>query len=162
MASKNQVNFTAYLLVIGLVVLYVTKGLGKFAEFFGIKKTEAEANVDAALNVNSQSPWNPHFHKNSPAGTLMISPGTAVRMAKEIYDAFGVFNDDEQKVYSVFRRLPSKASCSFLVQVFSDKYGLDLLLWLGGATTYTDLHDGLEKKELDVVLKIVNNLPTYK
>src|SRR5574337_305464 len=105
--------------------------------------------------VNPASPWKPDFYKNSPPGSLLLYHDTAVQMANDIFDSFGVTQDDFEKVFGVFSQLRTQSQVSYLADVFSQQdfssmfgithtTGLDLLTFLtngGGLLPWDGLSD---------------------
>lgn len=91
-----------------------------------------------ALNAAAEDPgsfWSPLFWRSKPASvpfTYTINQVTAEKYSEEIYDSFGFFNDNEEGVIAVFKRLRTKANASYLADVFQAKYGDDLLKFLRG------------------------------
>jgi hypothetical protein len=84
---------------------------------------------------------------------LMLKAEVAERYAKEIYDAFGFFDDDENKIYSVFRILKDKVQVSQVAKAYSGKYKVNLI---------EHLRSKLSNTEVAEVLKIVSGLVAYR
>lgn len=157
MAEKNHDN-----LIIGgavLAVLYfgiirpITNKLGLTQS----EKDRAEAAMIAEANNNEG--WNPAFYKTRfPYTIMLMTNATAEARAKQIYDAFGFFNDDEDKIYAVFRLLKSKAQLSQLCDAYSRLYKQDLLRRL--QTPWHYAKDGLTAAEFAIIAGMVQKLPT--
>lgn len=85
----------------------------------------------------------------------MLTVASAKGFAKDIRDAWGVIDDDENKIYSVFRALKDQVQVSqvaFQYYVTStDKINL-----------IDDLKSRLSKEEVGQVLEIVKKLPAYR
>lgn len=117
------------------------------------------------LNEESSNPnsfWSPNYWQTvKPANknwTYAINEQTALDWCKEIKDAFGVFNDNEEQAIAVFKRCRTKANCSFLAWVFQKYYNQDLLTYLrGGAWP----QDRLSDADVNVINKYISNLPAY-
>lgn len=81
----------------------------------------------------------------------MISDNTAVRIADQIYNAWGFWNDDEEAVYSAFNLITDPAQVSRVSDVYSKLFKADL---------YTDLTTKLSKTEFYNVMKIITRTTT--
>lgn len=117
-----------------------------------------ELNADSS---NPLSPWSPIYWRNKPANvpfTYAITTTTAQAYSKELYDAFGAFNDCEECAKAVIKRLRTKANLSFLADVFSTVYGQDLLSFLRGGYWPQDRLSDADVNELN---QYVKNLPAY-
>jgi hypothetical protein len=60
--------------------------------------------------------------------------------AKQIKDAFGIFNDDEQKVFSVFRNIRFQTQIASLVDAYNRLYRKDLLSELKAKLSETEFN----------------------
>jgi hypothetical protein len=85
----------------------------------------------------------------------MLTQSSAKGFAKDIRDAWGVFDDDENKIYSVFRALKDQVQVSQVAFQYyatsTDKINL-----------IDDLKSRLSKEEVGQVLEIVKKLPAYR
>lgn len=104
--------------------------------------------VESQFGTSLSSPFNPSWYKTVP-GAILITRATAENLAKILYDGFGFWNDDEDKVYAVFRQLKAKTQVSWLADVFAQEYNADL---------YQFLRSRMSDSEMDIVHGIVNNL----
>jgi hypothetical protein len=68
------------------------------------------------------------------------------KYAKQLYDAPGLFNDDENAVYDVFRNMHYQTSLSILSYVFSQTYSESLYDYLTGFLSESEM-----KKIFDIV-----------
>jgi hypothetical protein len=146
-----------FLLVGGVLGFSLIK---KILEGLGIWDSKDTKQLDADSG-NPNSWWNPLYWQNKPANVEYTSPiteATARTYAKQIYDAFGIFNDNEEQVISVFRHLPSKAAGSFLAWVFAKQYNEDLLTFLRGGWWP---QDRLSDADVNTINNYVNRLPAY-
>ncbi|EDP94740.1 hypothetical protein U8527_07245 [Kordia algicida OT-1] len=88
---------------------------------------------------------------------IALQESTALYYANQIKSAFGAWyqgGDDEQKVYSVFRKLKDKVQVSQVAKAFQ-----------GGdeSVNLIDvLKDRFDKNEIKIVLDIVNKKPNYR
>lgn len=123
-------------------------------EGFGIwtSKETKQLNVEA---TNPNSAWNPNFYKNYSYYSYAITRQQAEQMAKQIYDAFGMFNDCEECVKSVFYSLKTKSNVSYLSDVFQQVYGQALLPFLRGGLWP---QDRLSDSDVSEINNYINNL----
>jgi hypothetical protein len=129
----------------------------------GIQKTDSDRLVDRQENLpNNQNAFSPTFYKTGGSGTLLLTMAVKQNLAKRIYDALGVFSDDESAIFSVFRQLKSQSQVSYLAEYFGQKYKSDLLDYLKRGYSSFNPASGLSAEELQIVLNIVNNLPKYR
>lgn len=160
--NKNTggINPNVVLLVGGAALIYVG-ALNPILKWLGIKddkddKKEGKENAKAENAVG----WNPSFWLTyRPAGVTicLMTDAKATRLAKQIKDAWGVFNDDENAIYAAIREVRSQVQLSQLAAKYSSQYKTDL--WTRLANPWNKLDDGLEPAELAIVSKIVNALP---
>lgn len=129
----------------------------------GIQKTQSDRIIDRQENLpNNLNPFSPLFYKYAPTGSLLLTTAQQDNLSKRIYDALGVFADDESAIYSVFRSLKSQTQVSILSEYFSKKYKTDLLDYLKRGYSSWNYASGLSAEELNTVLSIVNALPKYR
>lgn len=83
----------------------------------------------------------------------MLKAAAAESYAKDIHDSWGVINDDEDKIYGVFRALKDHVQVSQVAHRYYFKQNVNLI---------DDLRARLSKDEVGEVLKIVNKLPAYR
>lgn len=86
----------------------------------------------------------------------MLTVASAKSYAKDIRDSWGVFDDDEDKIKSVFRAMKDQVQVSQLAfQYYNDPKG-------GKINLIDDLKSRLSKDEVGEVLAIVKKLPQYR
>lgn len=83
----------------------------------------------------------------------MLKAAAADSYAKDIHDAWGLFNDDEDKVYGAFRALKDQVQVSQVAQKYYIKQHINLI---------DDLRARMSSDEVGEILKIVNKLPPYR
>lgn len=147
-------------------ILYLGGGLLGFVllkqllETLGVWKSRDTVNLDTA-SQNPNSFWNPHFWETKPAGinyTNPISLQTAQNYAQIINDSLTWYDDNEDRIKSIFRSLPSQAAASFVSAAFAAFQHKDLLSFLrGGAWP----NDGLSDADVNEINNYVNRLPKY-
>jgi hypothetical protein len=153
-------------LLIGGGVIALTAGgkiINKLLTLLGFQDSQATQNIDniftAPPNIN---PWSPDFWRyGPPSQTRILTAEAADSYAKQIYDAINWYGDDEEKIFAVFRSMPTQSCVSYLAMTFRDKYGKDILSFLRGGSWYQPGADGLSDAELDKVNSIVLSLPKY-
>lgn len=142
-----------FALIAGLALSFDV--LRRILESVGIWDSKDTKNIDAEI-TNPESAFNPNFYTKYSTYTYTISTAQATEMAKQIKDAFGIFNDCEECVKSVFFSLKTKSNVSFLAKVFSDIYGQALLSYLRGGLWP---QDRLSDKDVNEILTFVSKLP---
>lgn len=86
----------------------------------------------------------------------MLTVASAKSYAKDIRDSWGVFDDDEDKIKSVFRAMKDQVQVSQVAsQYYNDPKG-------GKINLIDDLKSRLGKEEVGEVLEIVKKLPQYR
>lgn len=86
-------------------------------------------------------------------GVILIKTETASQYAKDIYNAWGLLDDDEDKIYSVFRSLKDKVQVSQVSKSYLRDYKINLI---------EKMKSKLSDAEIGQILKIVSGLPTYR
>jgi hypothetical protein len=115
------------------------------------KEEQERKKAEAELANGTTSPFNPNFYKGK-VGASLVTRATAENLAKQLYDAIGLWitgGDNENTVYGVLRQLKAKTQLSFVSDVFTQKYSADL---------YQYLRRNLNDSEMAVVNNIANNL----
>ncbi len=86
---------------------------------------------------------------------ITLKKQTATWYASQIYDALTpwYFNDDEEKIYGVFRSLKDKLQVSQLASAYQEEYGNNLI---------DVLKDRLSTSEIKIIMGIVAKLPPYR
>jgi hypothetical protein len=153
------------------------KAIKGLAETFGIIKTKEESGLETATEQASQSSTeasstNPllsfsplysnalvvAYKKKYPSKVWDVSKQEKIdrpkflELAKDILDAKGYFNDDEDKLYNVFKTIQTQFQLSLLSRVFSTYYKKDLLEYLKSI---------LNADEIAPILNQVKNYPQY-
>lgn len=86
----------------------------------------------------------------------MLTVASAKAFAKDIRDSWGIFDDDEDKIYSVFRALKDHVQVSQVAyQYYTDPKGSKINL-------IDELRSRLSKEEVAKVLEIVKKMPPYR
>lgn len=138
----------------GAVALVYFGVLNPLLQFLGIKDTAQTRELDSAATA-PDSFWNPNFWR-SRSNAMLLRVADAERLAKEIWDAFGAFNDCEECVIGVFKSLRFQTQASFLAYTFQRMYGQDLLTFLRGGSWP---QDRLSDADVSEINRFINNLP---
>lgn len=151
------------LIIYGGAVLLAYFGVLKpILNKLGITKSKEAKTIEEQENkTNKENPFSPVFYKLAPSGSKLLTNKSADFFAKQIYDAMGVFGDDESKIYGVFRSMKTQSQVSFLAEKFQTKYKMDLLGYLKRGYSNWNAASGLNADELNQVITIVNKLPKY-
>jgi hypothetical protein len=166
--------FKIGLYMAGAFVAY--KAIKGLAETFGIIKTKQEEELETATEQagasSTQASSNPFlsfnpnysnaliiaFKKKYPQKTFNITQQEGIErkkyleFAKDILDAKGYFNDDEDRLYYIFRTIQTQYQLSVLSRIFSAYHKKDLLEYLKSF---------LKAEELEPILTQVKNYPQY-
>jgi len=98
--------------------------------------------------------WNYNdFLSKIPAGALLLTQSGATAYVNDLWDATGMFNDDEEKIYGVFRAMKTKSQVAALAKRFNQLKAKDL---------YGYLNDYLDDSELLRVKQIIDSKPLYR
>lgn len=160
-AGEAWKDKTTRIVILGIVVIVSLKVIGLFDRLLimlGLKKNPDTEKLDKEAE-DPDSFWNPNFYKAGPAGTLLLKVATADDLAKQIYDAIGLFDDDEEAVIAVFKSLRTQSQASFLAERFSLIYHADLLTWLRGSGYWPK--DRLSDADVKQITDYVTKLPKY-
>ena len=121
-----------YLLLVIVVLFIVNKSLKKIGLVDNESRKEKKVNDKAMQNITMTDIFNPAYHQGKLFNQL--APSTSELYAKDIHNAFGVFNDDESMIYSTFKKLDnvynvSQVSASYY-ELYQDDLRADLLQYL--------------------------------
>jgi len=145
----------------GAALLYGLKATTAIFQELGITQSQAGKDYDWHL-ANPNSFWNGNFWQKGPPGTLLITHAGCQWLYDEIYNSFGFFDDDEERIYAAFKsKVKTKSQLSYFSYWLQLNKGKDLLRWLHGGN-YGPIADHLSVKEISVITKYVEKLPDYK
>jgi hypothetical protein len=149
MPKKFEEILTNPLVIGALALFFIKKGVADpLLENLGLKESAESKETKAAENVAAQQALNPNFYKTNLPATI-LTQAAADKYGKLIYDAMGIFNDDEAQVYGVFRAMKNKCQVSYLADRFYITYKKDLLSFL---------KDYFNTSEMAAVYNIINKL----
>lgn len=151
---KNRLD-PNLLLIGGLLVAGYFVG-SSILEKFGLK--ESASDREAAKKLKEQeSKFNiwaglENISKTAGKGAKIqvLTKAGAEFNAKQINSAFGVFNDNEEKIFAVFRSLRYKSQVASIVSAYRTLYKVDLL---------TTLRSKLSANELNTIINIIDSKP---
>lgn len=130
----------------GVLLWMVFRRFGLIAE----PKTAAEKILDKAAKEikDSNAIWSTDFWQQYPAKAYTDSQ--AENLAKHIEDSFGFINDDEARIYGVFRQLKYQTNVSQVSHAYTKLFRRDL---------HSDLRDALNDSEMKEIYSIIANKP---
>lgn len=144
------------LLILGVAFAGLYLGVFKpLLEALGLKDTKEEKDAERLKQQTEGAAyekdyWNPGYIAGRQA--MLLTDASARALTKQLWDAAGIFNDDEEQIYAVFRSLKYRSQVAFLAFYFAKLYKKDLYTWLRDSV--------LNKEELATVLSITNKLPS--
>lgn len=162
MAKDDNKLFQTVIIIGGAYFLIIKPILQKL----GIQQSPEEKELERLDTVKpSENVWSGAGYK-FPAGALLLKNDVASKYAKQIYDAFGFFGDDEAVILGIFRALKTQSQVAWLAKVFKEKYKTDLLTFLQkgsfSAQIYRPTSSGLNASEMQQILNIIKSKPKYK
>jgi hypothetical protein len=179
MAEDKSKQVFGYIKIVALIggAFLAYKAVKNLAETFGLVKSEAEEKIDkgteqaggSTIEAQSSNPylsfspqyifalkeaWTKKYPKKVWEGTKQLKfDATAYKkFADTLYNAKGIFKDDENSVLDIFRNLQTQFQVSQLAVFFSFFYKKDMLAYM---KTFMD-DDNLKE-----VLEIIKNYPQY-
>jgi hypothetical protein len=114
------------------------------------ESNQAAQNLQALEGSNY---WNYNdFLAKAPGGHALLTQAGAAAYVEDLWDATGYFNDDEEKIFGVFRAMRTQSQIAALAKRFNQLKNKDL---------YGYLKDYLNETELLTVKKIIDQKPKY-
>lgn len=153
MAKDDSKIFQTVVIIGGVYFLIVMPILKRL----GIVKAKELAPVNDSFSGAA-------FLAKVPVGTLLLTSANAARYAKIIYDAFGLFGDDEAAVIGVFRQLKTQSQVASLAKKFNEIYKTDLLEYMrnGKQGVQNTYWSGLSESIINQIKDLVSKKPKYK
>jgi hypothetical protein len=136
----------------GLLLLYVAGK--KVFQKLGIVETSADVQAaQASAQVDKENYFDPvYYDERHKIYTVLSLADQGEAYAKKLYNAKGIFNDNEADVYGVFRALQAKTQVSLISKAFFRLYGQDLKNYLQPSTGF------LSTSEWNEVVNIISKL----
>jgi hypothetical protein len=134
----------------GLILFLILKRIGLVPEQKSADEKRAEKEMQKIVKEikDSKVIWSTDFWEQYPAKAYTAQQ--AKNLAAHIRDSFGVFNDDEARIFGVFRQIKYQTNVSQISYAYSLSYGRDL---------HSDLRDYLSEKEMAEVYQIISSKP---
>ena len=150
--KKNSIDpntlIKAGISLAGLFIVY--KILQKVGVLPTAESNQAAQNLQA---LESSNYWNYNdFLAKAPGGHALLTQAGAAAYVDDLWNATGYFNDDEEKIYGVFRAMRTQSQIAALAKRFNQLKGKDL---------YGYLKDYLNETELLTVKRIIDQKPKY-
>lgn len=120
---------------------------------------ELEKDIDpGGAGLNSSDAFDIYYweraQKEAGKPIVLLKQQAAKMLAKYIKDSWGVFNDNEEKIYSVFRALKDKVQVSMLAKAYYTDYKVNLI---------DELNNRMDKDtEVKMIHMIVKKLPKWR
>ena len=156
--AKN--NNTVKYVALGAGALILFPAVREIMEQLGFWQSKESKDFDNNQN-NPYSYWNPLFWTQGPENTLLITEAGCQWLYNEIYNSFGVFDDDEGRIYAAFKSLKTQSQLSYFSYWCREKKGVDLLDWLKGGN-YGPVGDHLSTSEIAYITEYFKKLPKYR
>lgn len=132
---RTTVVIAASIIVAGLAI--------KTMKFFGFFPDFSKG------RITGQSELTPQLYLDNKADKT-IDGRKAIRLATQVKDAKGVFNDDEDSLYTVLQEAESKVNLSYISYLFGREYNKSMSEYINGFTN---------QEERQKIIKLVNQLP---
>jgi len=147
-------DYSSYILpAVGVFVV-----LGAAQKFGLLPSAESKKQEQSAAALDSAAEWSTNYAKKtaqaagfSKYGIKLLKSATALALAAELKKSKGFFNDNEDAVYTVIKRLQYKTQLSQLAQVFLQQYNTDMAVYLKSF---------MNEKEQARVFNLAAELPT--
>lgn len=124
MANRDYSGYVLPATAALMLVLFGKKITGMF-DFFGGDEQQQQA-VD---QLTASNVFSPNYWQGKP-GAQITTVGYAATWCKQVYDAKGLFNDDEAAIYGAFAALKYKTQVSWMAYNFYQIYKVDLYGYL--------------------------------
>ena len=107
------------------------------------KRSRKEDNLE--IDIITSNAFNPDY---ATSNMLTITFDRAKQLADQIYDSFGIFNDDEEAIYGAIQSAGSIANLSLVSRMYQARHGDSL-----GA----EIANSLNTEEMNKVIQIIKN-----
>lgn len=121
-------------------------------ETVGLKDSSEDKRYKKNRTAYDLTAFNPAFLNKAPKGSGIYDSKTGKSLAKRIYDAKGFFNDDESKVYAVFKTFKAKSDVATVAFYFVQQYGKDMHSYMSF----------LSQSEMEKIYIYITSMPDYR
>jgi len=125
--------------------------LNPLLKWLGLKDDQETTGLDDAAKDPS-SFWTINFWKSVP-GAQILTRSSAENLARQLYDSFGWYNDDEEQAKATIKSLKYQTQLSYLSDIFYQIYSQDLLTFLRGGLYPFDRLSDADVYELNSFIK---------
>lgn len=155
MDNKLIINGVAMIVILGIIYLLL-KRMGLIKDWAERKGDKIATEQASALRESKY--FDPKtYQETGVSSTSLASPKKVKEWAEGIKKAFapsllrfGIWNDDEDAVYGIFREMSNKAQISQTAEKYYEMYGWDLL---------SVIDDYFNKEEMAFLYTIINQKP---
>lgn len=162
MANKIKIDPTTILAIgAGVAVIWGLSGIKKFFNSLGITESQDTKNVDKVEETlgNNTNPYNPTFWQKGGQGTFLLKDIQCKEMFDTMEDAWGYFDDDEEKVFGVIKKfIKTQSQWSFFSYWMAQKKSIDLFDYLRGGAYWSRFEDS----DMQSLNQYIYSLPKYK
>jgi hypothetical protein len=118
-----------------------------------LPSTESKQAAQNLQELESSNYWNYNdFLAKAPPSHKLLTQAGAAAYVNDLWDATSWYNDDEEKIYGVFRAMKTQSQIAALAKRFNQLKSQDL---------YSYLKNALNEAELLTVKKIIDQKPKY-
>lgn len=144
--EKIKIGLIAAGVAVGIFVIY------KIGQKIGIFESRASINQENNLSNYwlTPKPFNNYKKKTGFKIQKEIENGVIDNLVSRIKEAKGIFNDDEDAIYNLFRGMQSKMQCSAIAYYFERRYSENLS---GFLATF------LNSAEIEKIVEIIKTKP---
>jgi len=151
-----------WLVVVGVVVYFGSKALGKLVTTGSESRTSA---AETSTSTSNPFSFKTFLGQKIPKETNLLTAAGAYKAAKQIYDALDVnWSEDEDIAIGVFTALPSKTQVAQVAQSFYNHYKTDILEFLKNGNKTFDFFgvtSGISDAKYQRVIDNVSRKPKF-
>lgn len=135
----EQTNYASYILPIGIVAAVIIGGKKVLEALHIIDSKDAKATAAEAAAELKKDYWKGSWYKALQASgksVMVVNSTAAQKLIEQLYEAKGVFNDNENSVYGFFSAIHTQTQLSYLCDKFQQAYGMDILSYIHPSTGF--------------------------
>lgn len=156
LVTKKQMIIGSAVAVAGGIVYMLSVSRAQANEVEQIKKAinTGKGATGTAQDLAQANAFDPNYWKkiSKQRKVVLLTPESAKKFSNVLFAAPGIWNDDEDAVYTTFNKLRSKVQISQVADKFSDDHNKIL---------YDFLDDFLDAEEMEKVSKIIRSKDNY-